>query len=370
MKKRLTYVVSDIDKSLHFEWIACDLNAHFALTFILIGPSESALEKYLKAKHIPVHVFAYRTKSDLLKIWLGVLKIFRESKPDIIHTHLWIANLVGLSAGYFAGIKKRIYTRHHATIHYTQHRSGLKWDLLNNRMATTIIAISRNVEVLLTEWDGADRDKVVVIPHGFSLSYFTAPSQQRIRLLQEKYGIDENHRPVIGVISRLVEWKGIQYIIPAFAKLQRAFPNAHLVIANAHGDFENAIDTLLAALPTASYTKIPFEADLAALYGLFDIFVHVPTDPYAEAFGQTYVEALMAGVPSVFTLSGVAPEVVIGEKNALVVGFQNSNEIYQSMMRILTDPTLKARLIDNGKTAVQSFTIENHLQRLKALYLS
>jgi glycosyltransferase involved in cell wall biosynthesis len=370
MKKKLTYVVSDIDKSLHFEWIASGLSSEFLLTFILIGPAESALERYLKAKQIPVHVFAYRKKLDVLGLWLRVLKLFRDTRPDIIHTHLWMANLVGLSAAYFAGVKKRIYTRHHATIHHTQHRSGLKWDIFNNRMATNIIAISRNVKDLLTEWDKADPVKVVLIHHGFCLSYFATPGQEKINALRAKYGLNTHDGPVIGVISRLVQWKGVQYIIPAFAKLQSVFPNAHLVLANAYGDYENAIDGLLTALPEASYTKIRFEADLAALYSLFDIFVHVPTDPHAEAFGQTYVEALMAGVPSVFTLSGIAPEVVRSEENAIVVGFQNSDEIYRAMMRILTDATLKARLIGNGKTSVQSFTMENHLHHLKNLYLS
>jgi glycosyltransferase involved in cell wall biosynthesis len=35
------------------------------------------------------------------------------------------------------------------------------------------------------------------------------------------------------------------------------------------------------------------------------VFVHVPEDQHAEAFGLVYIESLMAGVPCVFTRSGI-----------------------------------------------------------------
>lgn len=367
--KKLVYIVSDIDKALHFEWIAPDLKNSFDLSFILIGRPASALEMYLRDQAIEVFPISYSGKLAMPLVWLKVLRILLHRRPDIIHTHLWTATLIGLTAGWVAGVRRRIYTRHHATIHYKEHRSGIKWDKLNNALATQIIAISRNVRDILTRLDGADRKKIRLLHHGFLFSYFQNVSCERTNALFKKYDIDSGHWPVIGVISRFLELKGIEFVIMAFSKLCQHYPNAHLVLANAHGNYEPVINSFLSRIPDSSVTKIRFENDLAALYSLFDIFVHVPVDEDSEAFGQTYVEPLIAGVPCIFTLSGVAPEFIIHNQNALVVDFKNADQIYTSMLAILEDESLRQTLQHKGKASVADFTIERYLTSLKRVYL-
>jgi glycosyltransferase involved in cell wall biosynthesis len=116
--------------------------------------------------------------------------------------------------------------------------------------------------------------------------------------------------------------------------------------------------------------EIPFEEDVPALYKLFDVYVHVPINPQIEAFGQTYIEALAARVPSVFTLSGVATEFIAHEKNALVVPFQDAEAIYQAIMRLLEDGLLRDRLREQGVSDVNRFAISNMIDQLQHLYLS
>lgn len=368
-KQKLVYIVSEVDKSLHFEWITPFLKKEFQLSFVLLGKPDSFLEKFLKDENVPVCSIAYFRKFDLVKAWFKIFWILLKTRPEIVHTHLWKANLTGLSAAWFAGVKKRIYTRHHASIHYKAYPSGLKWDKLNNRLATHIIAISKNVEHLLVNFDKADTDKVRLIYHGFQFSYFRDAERARKNPLYEKYNISSEHHPVIGVISRLTEWKGVQYIIRAFKKLRSYFPTAHLILANAHGDYAQVIDLLLADLPTSSFTKITFENDLAALYDLFDIFVHVPVDEDSEAFGQIYIEPLIVGIPCVFTLSGIAREFVVHRKNAMVVDFENEEQICTAIITLLKDPGMVKTLLENGRKAVAKFTIHRYLTGLNELYL-
>jgi glycosyltransferase involved in cell wall biosynthesis len=159
-------------------------------------------------------------------------------------------------------------------------------------------------------------------------------------------------------------------VIPAFKKLLVDYPNALLILANAkRGDYAQEINTLLSELPRESYREIEFEYDLFALYRLFDVYVHVPIDPELEAFGQTYVEALAAGIPSVFTLSGVAPEFIEHERNALVVDFQNSEQIHQSICRLLDDKVLRTHLSTTGKSDVNArFSFSKMIARLEDIY--
>ena len=177
--------------------------------------------------------------------------------------------------------------------------------------------------------------------------------------------------PVVGVISRFTEWKGVQYIIPAFKKLLSTYPNAVLLLFGADGDYKKEIVELLEALPEKNFRQVSFEKDVAAAYHVMDIFVHVPIDNHSEAFGQTYVEALAAGVPSVFTLSGIAPDFVVDQKNALVVPYKNSEAIYQAMLKILQEKTLQEGLRIEGYKAVNDkYDLGRMIRELELLYES
>lgn len=366
--RKIAFVVSDINKSLALEWIIDGLRTKFDVHLVTIGPSYSELNTFAVHASIPLTVVSDDEYRSYWQIWWRVYRVLAELKPDIIHAHLWRANLVALTTSWLLRVKKRVYTRHHAMIHYNQFRSGRKWDLLCNILATDIIAISRIVQEILIDRDGARPGKVHLVHHGFDLDYFQRVNDTRIQQVRTRNRLAEIGRPIVGVIARYTAWKGIQYIIPAFWNLLKVYPNAHLILANANGDYAGEIRELLRSLPVGSYTEILYEVDLAALYQLFDVYVHVPIDRHSEAFGQTYVEALAAGIPSVFSLSGVASEFIVDRQNALVVDYESSHEIENAIMTILTDKELRERLIVAGKAAVRDFTIKKMVSKIEQVY--
>lgn len=365
---KVVYILSDINKSLAFEWIADKLNKDkILLTFILIGSAGSELASYLRIKNIPYHEINFQRRSQSFSVLIQTIRILRSIRPDVVHTHLFYANLIGLTASWLLKIKKRIMTRHHAMIHYIEYPKGRKWDVICNGLATCVVAISENVRKILLSRDKIDSTKVSLIHHGFVLTYFSTFNMDRVHEIRSRYKF-EYKAPVIGVISRYIELKGIQYIVTAFQQILERYPNAHLVLANAQGNYSSFIKKMLRDIPAASYSEIIFESDLAELYQTFDVYVHVPIDERREAFGQTYVEALAAGVPSVFTLSGVAPEFIKHEHNALVVPFEDAHAIATSVIRILEDDQLEQNLIEQGKRSVQDFSIDKMIHNLEVLY--
>jgi glycosyltransferase involved in cell wall biosynthesis len=371
LKKKVTYIISDINKALAFEWIAERLDKEkFQLSFVLINPGFSQLEDYLQKTGVEVcRVFSSGKKSWPFAL-RKVYRLLKEIKPDVVHCHLFQANIIGLAAAKLAGIKRRIYTRHHSSLHHVYHPKGVVWDKLSNKLATHIVAISAVVRRILIEWEGVTENKIVLIPHGFLLNEFADVSDQRVKVIREKNNIDSD-KFVIGVISRFTIWKGIQYIIPAFKKFLDDKPNAMLVLLNASGDYEKELNELLLNIPKNNYRLIAFENDIAAAYGMMNVFIHVPIDEHSEAFGQTYVEALAAGVPSVFTLAGIAPDFIQNEYNALVVPFKDSTSIYSAMLRITNEQDLKNRLICNGINSVkEKFNLDKMINALETLYES
>lgn len=368
-KTNITFIISYTNKSLGFEWLCSSLDKNkFNPLFILLNPGDSELEQYLQKNNFSMERIRYAGKKDVVKAIWQTYKILKKRNTDIVHAHLFDASLVGITVAWALRIKKRIYTRHHSTYHHIYSPKAVKYDRLVNLLSTDIIAITDVVKNILIEKENVSEKKIHVIHHGFKLDNFTKVPEQNVLNLKQKYATSD-FKPVIGVIARHIELKGIQYIIPAFERFLQSYPNALLILANANGEYNNTLKSLLERVPSKSYIEIRFEMDVFSLYKLFDIYVHVPIDSELEAFGQTYVEALAAGIPSIFTLSGVAPEFIKNRHNALVVPFKNTDAIYNSMIELTENKALQATLISNGeKDVLEKFNLDKMILSLEQLY--
>lgn len=371
MKKiKLTYIISTINKGNAYEWISKNLDStKFSLSFILLHNKEPHLEKYLKENNIDVVYIPFYGKKSYLKTLFRIFFILAKTRPHIVHTHFFDANLIGLTAAWLLNIKKRIYTRHHSTFHHENYPNAIKYDKWSNKIATHIIAITGNVKNVLINMEGVKEKKISLVHHGFDLGQIANKNNSKIETLKEKYNLQESH-PIIGVVARYINWKGIQYIIPAFNKILIEYPNAKLILANAIGPDKESIQKQLKNLPINTFIEIPFENDIFSLYHLFDIYVHTPINNEIEAFGQTYIEALASGIPSVFTLSGIANDFIENNKNALVVNYKNSEDIYDKITSLLSDKNLTANIILNGKESVKPFNLDTFVNQLQTLYLN
>ena len=369
-RRKVTFIISQIDKAIGFEWIAENLDrSRFDLSFILLNEKPSYLAEFLREKGIAVHELMFSgRKQDLPRLLFKVINLLRKEKPEVIHTHMYIADLIGQFAGKLLGIKKRIYTRHSSNESRKYHKKQ-RIDRIVNSLSTHVIAISENVKNILHNEENVPLERIRLIHHGFRLERFENVPPAEIDGLSAKYN-PQHKKPVIGVIARWSHWKGIQDTIAAFKKLLADYPDALLLLANAkRGDYKDEIAALLTGLPDESYHEIVFEHNLFALYQLFDVYVHLPIDPELEAFGQTYVEALAAGIPSVFTNSGVAREFIRDGENALVVDFQNSGQAYDAILKLLRDEELRKKLSENGRTDVKKmFSLEIMIDKMEKLY--
>jgi len=107
----------------------------------------------------------------------------------------------------------------------------------------------------------------------------------------------------VGFLGRLVEEKGIEYLVEAFRSLPR--PNARLLIA---GNYENVaggsvVDNVRRAVggdPRIRLLGFLPEDKLADFYASMDVFA-LPSINSLEAFGIVQIEAMLAGVPVVVT---------------------------------------------------------------------
>lgn len=366
---KICYIISDIDKAVYFEETAIALrNDGVQVSFVLINCKNGALARFLKEQQFEVHELECNRLSRSWKAIKQVRGILKQLQPELIHCHLAHANWIGLWAGKLARIPKRIYTRHSGAPLVLGTKE--KWlDKIQNRLATRVISISQNIDNLLAD-QGVPAHKRRLIHHGFNLKRFEQFNSQEVDRLRIKYEL-ETTGPVIGVIARWMEWKGIQYIIPAFEQLTREHPDAVLCLfgANDNADYSSELKQLTQQLPAKNVRVISFEENVYDLFQLFDLYVHVPVNSTCEAFGQTYVEALAAGIPSIFTLSGIAREFVSNGENARVVEFMDSEAIFRNMEYLLHHQEEANAMAARGNESVQRFEFSQYIQLLKRCYL-
>lgn len=365
---KLCYIISDVDSSHMLEAnIRFIDHAKYELEVIFLAAKVPALHNSLKADGFSVRYLQCRGKQDLLPLVLKLTKVFGEIKPDIVHTHLFNASIAGLTAAKIKGVKNRINTRHHSVESHLYHPHAVYYDKFVNALSTRIVAITDLVARILIETEKVAPEKVTVVRHGFDWKHFDEALNSPDNL-KEKYGLTENY-PVVGVISRFIHWKGVQYIIPAFEQLLEKYPNAKLVLANAVGSYKPEIEKLLEEINPDNRRVIEFESKIFDLYKSFDVFVHAPIGENYEAFGQVYVEAPAMNVPSIFTLSGVANDFIKDKFNALVVPFEDSEAIYKALVSILENESLKRSLIENGKISTrENFHIDKMIEGLDRIY--
>lgn len=366
--KKLVYIYSDVDSSHLIEATARFVDKEkYEMSHIFLGRETPTLYHKFKSEGYAVEFLECVSKKDLPKVTAHLTKLFRRTKPDIVHANLFNATAAGLVAARLANVKQRVHTRHHSIEAHKYNPHAVYYDKFFNWLSTDIIAITDMVARILIEQESVNPAKVHTVRHGFDWQLFDRALESDVDL-KTKYELDGFY-PIVGVISRLIHWKGIQYTIPAFQKLLEDFPNAKLVLANASGAYRAELEKLLAELPANSYKLIEFEKDVFSLYKTFDVFIHAPIGAEYEAFGQVYVEPLVMRVPAVFTLSGVAADFIRAEENALVVPFCDSEAIYQAVKRILTNENLRRKIIENGeKSARETFHAKRMVDGLERVY--
>lgn len=372
MKKKICIVINDINRALEHEWYVDKIDRdQFGIEFILINCENSFMSRFLAERSVPCYHYSYKGKADIFRLFSAFFILFLKNRYDVVHTHLFLSSLIALPAAWLAGIRKRIMTRHYSDFHHVWFPASLKYDRFMNRFVSDFIAISENVSNILISQENINSSKITIIHHGLDLNEYSRDAVlPEVRSdMSVKYMLKGKY-PVVGVVSRFTELKGIQYVIPAFRSFLIDYPDSVLILANASGDYEKEISDQLKTLPEGSYRTIKFEPDIISLFSLFDMFIHVPVTATAEAFGQTYIEAMAMKVPGIFTLSGVLSEFGKDGLNCLVVPYRDSDAILSRMRYVMDNREVTAAIVQSAYADVLSkFDFKLKIRKIQELYL-
>jgi glycosyltransferase involved in cell wall biosynthesis len=166
--------------------------------------------------------------------------------------------------------------------------------------------------------------------------------------------------PVVVCIGRLFKGKGQGNLIRAVAEVRREIPDVHLLLvgedyplANPGGtSFESELRALAQELGLADRVIFTgFRKNVAELLAASDLLALPST---TEPFGLVYLEAMAMKRPVVALESGGAPEVIDHGKSGLLCAPGDLRGLITSLLSLLRDPALRARMGEYGRRQVET----------------
>ena len=177
----------------------------------------------------------------------------------------------------------------------------------------------------------------------------------------------KQERSVIGVVSRLEHIKGMDLVIPAFAKVRRRFPDVRLIVVgdgSLRGSMEQQAQELGCADAVTWAGRQPQEA-LPQYYSEMDI-VLMPSR--SEGFGLTAIEAMACGCVVVASDVGGLPEVVRDGICGLLHRTEDVADMAEKICSLIASSELYRSLQKNALQHVQKFSFQRYASAVCDLY--
>jgi glycosyltransferase involved in cell wall biosynthesis len=231
--------------------------------------------------------------------------LLRDVQPDVLHCHLFHANVLGRRVARAVGLRPVI-----ATVHIAERRRRPWRFWLERRtdpLGCVTVCVSQAVLEFQTRKTGLPRERFVVIPNGIDTVRYERPLRPKGEVRAE-WGIGPD-AAVVGSVGRLDRQKGYRYLLRAFAERARDTADCVLVVAG-EGPERRKLTRLAERLGCAERVHLlGRRTDVPDLLHAFDIFV---MSSLYEGLPLALIEAMAAGIPIVASNVDSVPEVLGG----------------------------------------------------------
>jgi len=361
---KLLFVTQDFPPSIGgiqtYAASLADVFAEGCDAFEVMAPAQEGQESLDAGLPYRVHRVGTSSNWMRLKGIPSLLKVARETRPDVILTGHWYMGAGALLA------QKLGYTR---KVFVAAHAMELRKNLLPGplaplyeahrrqviRKADGLFPVSRFTGGLLRE-EGVDESRIHVVPNGTEVERFdTEEARKGAPAIREKFHVGE--RPLLLTVSRLVERKGIDTVLDSMALVLERHPEAVYLVVG-HGP---AVDGLKAQSERLGLQenvifggKLPYKL-LPSVYHACDIFVMPARQigPSVEGFGLVFCEANACGKPVIGGNSGGVPDAIVDGVTGRLIEPNSPSACAEAICALLDDRDEARRLGEQGLKRVK-----------------
>lgn len=293
----------------------------------------------------------------------------RESRPDVIHTWMYHANLVGALAARLAGNVPVVWGIHHSVLDARVDKRRTLFvnracALLSGKFPARIVFCSQAAKRIHEDL-GYAAQKLEVIPNGFDLEQ-AKPDPAAHASVREELDLPANAL-VIGMAARFHPHKDHRNFLRAAAQLHKKMPEVHFLLCGMNVDRQNA--QLAAWIEEESLRDcvhlLGARRDISRLFSAMDIST---TSSLCEAFPIAIGEAMACGTPCVVTDVGDSA-LIVGDTGG-VVPPGDPLALAQVWGRLIeAGPEMRRRLGMTARCRIQQhFALPSIVERYQAVY--
>ena len=242
-------------------------------------------------------------------------RLLRRS-PQIVHTHLVHADVLGLPAAALARVPIRVSTKHGFN-EFRSNRLVAAADRAAARLAHRQIAISHGLARYLAATEGFREQDFDVVHYGIEAGPEPPPPPAPTRLC---------------AVGRLIPIKGFDVLLRAFASAREELPDLTLEIAGA-GPLE-------AELRAQAPDGVAFLGRVAPVQGVYERNAIVVVPSRGEGFGMVALEAAERGRATIVSDVGGLPEIVADGETGTVVPAEDTEALARAIVVLARDAEL------------------------------
>lgn len=284
-----------------------------------------------------------------------VKNIIRNGNYDIVHIHGQVAPILPLLSLKFSNSINVItfhaaYKRNILAQTFKPYIKGY-FSMLHGFIAVSPAAI----EPIIKYFGEIDYR---IIPNGVDIDRFK-PTNKPLKHL-------EGYKNIL-FVGRPEPRKGLKFIIEAMPMILSKVPDARLVIVGS-GPLLRYYKSLV---PDEIKDRVLFEGSvdskiLPRYYASASVFVSPATR--SESFGMVLLEAMASGVPVVASNNEGYRYVIKDGENGLLCEPENAIDLANKVIKVLTNESLRHRLIEGGLDTAKRFSWENIARQVEDYY--
>jgi sugar transferase (PEP-CTERM/EpsH1 system associated) len=281
-----------------------------------------------------------------LEMFGRLRSLFRELRPDVVHTHQIGALFYAGPAARRAGVPVVVHTEHGK--HYDR-PSRTRWlGRLAGRRAARFFCVSADIAAAAEAHRIVPRRKLHVVPNGIDTDRFRDRGEGNG--VRTSLGIPPG-APVVGTVGRLCEIKRQDLLIRAFQQVRARPAEAHLLFVG-DGPWMGPLRELVAGLGLSERAHFAgYQPRPAPYLQAMDVFALTSR---SEGMPLVVLEAWAAGVPVVATRVGGLPELVDDGRTGILVDFGDEAALAHALGGLIADPSRARRVGEAGRERVES----------------
>jgi len=288
----------------------------------------------------------------------------RKGSFDLVHTHGYFADIVGIPAAKILGIPH--ISTCHGFISNDRNLRLYNWlDRIALRFATKIIAVSEGIENDLIR-SGIDRSRIVTIQNAVNGEYSDESAMRNRREKRNLLNLSDKDF-VAGYVGRLSEEKGIKYLVEAISMLStyEEIPLKLLIIGEGpkRKDLE---DFAKEKNLEQRVFFIGFQSDVENWLPAMDVFV-LPS--LTEGTPMSLLEAMAYGIPVVASAVGGVPQVIDSGQDGTIVAPGVSREIKDAIYLLYKNIDLRNSVAREAQKKIEAnYSVVDWIKKIEAEY--